>query len=45
MDNSVRILLIDDEKIALKNLDHVLKKEGYKVKTTSSGQNALRLLS
>jgi len=45
MDNYVRILVIDDEKIALKNLDHVLKKEGYKVKTTSSGQNALRLLS
>jgi DNA-binding NtrC family response regulator len=39
-----KVLVIDDEKIALRNLEHVLKKEGYDVKTTLSGQHALRLL-
>ncbi|GAB4540653.1 MAG: sigma-54 dependent transcriptional regulator [Thermodesulfovibrionia bacterium] len=39
-----RILIVDDEKIALRNLEHVMKKEGYDVVTTTSGQNALRLL-
>ncbi|GAB4412003.1 MAG: sigma-54 dependent transcriptional regulator [Thermodesulfovibrionales bacterium] len=39
-----RILIVDDEKIALRNLEHVMKKEGYDVITTTSGQNALRLL-
>lgn len=44
MQNSARILIIDDEKIALKNLEHVMKKEGYDVTGTQSGQNALKLL-
>jgi DNA-binding NtrC family response regulator len=39
-----KILIVDDEKIALKNLEHVMKKEGYEVSGTQSGQNALRLL-
>ena len=39
-----RILIVDDEKIALKNLEHVMKKEGYTVVATQSGQNALKLL-
>jgi len=30
--------------VALKNLEHVMKKEGYEVTTTLSGQNALKLL-
>lgn len=44
MQNNSKILIVDDEKIALKNLDHVMKKEGYDVTATQSGQNALKLL-
>ncbi len=44
MQNDTRILIVDDEKIALKNLEHVMKKEGYEVTGTQSGQNALKLL-
>jgi signal transduction histidine kinase len=39
-----KILIVDDEKITLKNLEHVMKKEGYEVVGTESGQNALKLL-
>jgi DNA-binding NtrC family response regulator len=44
MTNNAKILIVDDEKIALKNLEHVMKKEGYEVAGTQSGQNALKLL-
>ena len=36
-----RLLIVDDEKVALKNLDHVMRKEGYEVVATQSGANAL----
>lgn len=36
-----RLLVVDDEKVALKNLEHVLRKEGYEVVATQSGANAL----
>ncbi len=39
-----KILIVDDEKIALKNLEHILKKEGYEITMTQSGQNALKLI-
>ncbi|HYQ48516.1 MAG TPA: sigma-54 dependent transcriptional regulator, partial [Thermodesulfovibrionales bacterium] len=39
-----RLLIIDDEQIALRNLDHIMKKEGYEVTATQSGANALKLL-
>lgn len=39
-----KLLIVDDEKIALKNLEHILKKEGYEIVMTQSGQNALKLL-
>ena len=39
-----KILIIDDEKIALNNLEHTMKKEGYEVIGTQSGANALKLL-
>ena len=39
-----KLLIVDDEKIALKNLEHILKKEGYEVTATQSGANALALL-
>jgi len=39
-----KILVIDDEKITLKNLEHILKKEGYDVTVTDSGIQALKLI-
>lgn len=44
MENVAKLLIIDDERIALKNLEHVLSKEGYEVSTALNGQIALRLL-
>lgn len=41
---SARILIVDDEKIALKNLVHVMKKEGYEITAVQSGQSALQAL-
>ncbi len=41
---TARILVVDDEKIALRNLDHVLTREGHDVTTTQSGSQALNLL-
>lgn len=40
----INILIVDDEKAALKNLEHVMKKEGYAVVATQSGANALAWL-
>jgi DNA-binding NtrC family response regulator len=39
-----RILLIDDEKIALRNLEHIMKKEGFDVVTAQSGSTAIKTL-
>jgi DNA-binding NtrC family response regulator len=44
MQTSAKLLIVDDERIALKNLEYVMKKEGYEVTGTQSGQNALKLL-
>lgn len=44
MPNTVKLLIVDDERIALRNLEHVMKKEGYDVTGTQSGMNALKLL-
>lgn len=44
MQNNVKILIVDDEKIALKNLEHVMKKEGYDVTGAESGPTALKRL-
>jgi DNA-binding NtrC family response regulator len=40
-----KILIIDDEAIALQNLMHVLKKEGYSILGTQSSTDALELLA
>ncbi len=40
-----KILLVDDEKVALANLEYVLAKEGYEVTVADSGSTALELLS
>ena len=39
-----KLLIVDDEKVALRNLEHVMKKEGYEVTATQSGANAVALL-
>ncbi len=44
MANLGRLLIVDDEKVALKNLEHVMKKEGYEVTATQSGAHALAFL-
>jgi DNA-binding NtrC family response regulator len=38
------ILIVDDEEVALRNLQHVMSKEGYEVTATRSGAKALTLL-
>ncbi|MBE0429092.1 MAG: sigma-54-dependent Fis family transcriptional regulator [Thermoleophilia bacterium] len=44
MRNNGRILIIEDEQAGLKNLEHVMKKEGYEVTGMLSSVEALRLL-
>jgi len=41
---SGKLLIVDDDKVAMKNLEQALKKEGYAVTTTQSGGNAQALL-
>jgi len=38
------VLVVDDEAVALRNLSHVLKKEGYEVVGRQSGTSALKEL-
>ncbi len=40
-----RVLVVDDEEIARRNLEHILSKEGYLVATAASGVEALALLA
>ncbi len=44
MNHKVKLLIVDDEKIALKNLEHAMKKEGYDVTVTNSGVIALKII-
>jgi DNA-binding NtrC family response regulator len=44
MEYKAKLLVADDEKIALANLEHILEREGYEVITTQSGSTALKLL-
>lgn len=44
MTNNGRVLIVEDEQAALKNLQHVMKKEGYDVTGTLSGTHAIELL-
>jgi DNA-binding NtrC family response regulator len=39
-----RLLIVDDEEIALLNLQHVMEKEGYQVTAARSGAAAVKLL-
>ena len=40
----IKILVVDDERISLKNICHVLDKEGYKTESANSGGEAIRKL-
>ncbi len=40
-----RLLIVDDEEVALRNLDRVMTKEGYKVTTAQNGTDALLLIN
>jgi DNA-binding NtrC family response regulator len=42
--SKARILVVDDEKIARDNLEHILRKEGYDVVSEESGIRALKKL-
>ena len=44
MENHAKLLIVDDERVALRNLEHVMQKEGYDVTGTQSGPNALKLI-
>ncbi len=44
MNRKARLLVVDDEEIARKNLAHVLRKEDYDVVTAADGETALREL-
>src|SRR5512139_2106871 len=44
MNKKARVLVIDDEEIARKNLEHILMKENYDVMTAADGAQALREL-
>jgi ATP-dependent Lon protease len=44
MNKKARVLVIDDEEIARKNLEHILVKENYDVMTAADGAQALREL-
>ncbi|HET6363718.1 MAG TPA: S16 family serine protease, partial [Nitrospirota bacterium] len=44
MNKKARVLVIDDEEIARKNLEHILTKENYDVMTAADGAQALREL-
>jgi ATP-dependent Lon protease len=44
MSKKARVLIVDDEEIARKNLAHVLTKEEYDVVTAADGESALREL-
>lgn len=41
---SYSILVVDDEEMARSNIQHVLKKDGYNVKTAANGPEAIRML-
>ncbi|MEO5332096.1 MAG: sigma-54 dependent transcriptional regulator [Magnetococcus sp. YQC-5] len=44
MSESGSVLIVDDEPIAMRNLAHVMRKEGYKTTAVASGVEALALL-
>lgn len=45
MDRKSKVLVVDDEEVARRNLEHILKKEGYSVVTAANGMEALEKIS
>ena len=41
---AVKVLVVDDEKIAARNLQYILSKEGYTVEVALSGPEAVKML-
>ncbi|MFH0822449.1 MAG: sigma-54 dependent transcriptional regulator [Pseudomonadota bacterium] len=44
MNKPARLLIVDDEEMALTNLAHILKKQGYEIVTADSGPKGLELV-
>jgi CheY-like chemotaxis protein len=44
MQNRPRILIIDDEEVALRNLERILKKLDYEIFTASTGPKGLKMI-
>jgi len=44
MNTEQKMLVVDDEAVALNNLVYILKKEGYQIKSTQSGPQALKYI-
>jgi DNA-binding NtrC family response regulator len=44
MKSAAKLLIVDDEEIALRNLERAMKKAGYEVVTANSGSEALTLI-
>lgn len=44
MSDPPRILIIDDEEMALTNLEHILKKQGYEIMTADTGPRGLSVV-
>ena len=42
--NPPKILIVDDDQVALRNLQHILVKEGYEITTSLTGLRAMELL-
>jgi DNA-binding NtrC family response regulator len=40
-----KVLIVEDERTALRNLEHVMKKEGYDTVCTTSGPRGLQILN
>ncbi|MFA7558012.1 MAG: response regulator, partial [Hydrogenophaga sp.] len=45
MPDAALVLVVEDEPVALKNLQHVLERAGYRVLGTTQGAEALRILA
>ncbi len=44
MDSRARILIIDDEEVALRNIERILKKQNYEIFTANTGPKGLKMI-
>jgi two-component system response regulator HydG len=45
MDNIPRILIVEDDELSRKNLEHILSRAGYEIEAVGSGAEGLRCLA